>query len=277
MTNDSDTGFTKNPLLAELNAFAFDNTDQMLPRDYLYQLGVDLSIEAHLIAVRGLLAMTKEADEAIAAEIKGLVEHIKTLSDDDAHQHAEWHWIDCLHQSTFHAAAHSMAALGMLAPVLESVFHQYFRAICQKLVELNRPPTGHSRWEEVPDRRYDCHLFWVSNRFQKNLVEGVDQMAGLLGLTGYFPCDYKRVFEALFLYRNKMFHNGFEWPMKERVSFDRAIIAKRFPVDWLSKSTSGNDPIAFRMTDVLIDKSIRIIEGVLDGIGAYTRDKLVPP
>lgn len=276
MTNDSDTGWSRNPLLVEFNAFAFDETDHMQPRDYLYQIGVDLSFEAHLIAVRGLLAKTKEADEAITAEIESLGRRIRTITDDDAHQDAEWHWIDCLHQSTFHAAAHSMAALGMLAPMLESIFHQCFRAICQRLEESNQLPAGHPRWEGNQERRYDCRSFWVGDRFKTNLVEGVDQMAELLGLTGYFPCDYKRVIDALFLYRNKMFHNGFEWPRKERLSFAKAISEKGFPEDWFSKSTSGDDPVSFKMTDVFITKSVKTIEEVLDGIGRYAKNKLVP-
>jgi hypothetical protein len=267
--------FTKNPLPTGFKACALENKDDMLHRDYIYQLGVDLSFEAQLVAVRGLLAKTKEADDAIAAEIDGLVVHMKSLADDDdAYQHAEWRWIDCLHQSNFHAAAHSMAALGMLAPVLESVFHQYFRAICQKLVESNQPPTGHPRWTDVSQRSYDCHWCWENNCFQKNLVSGVAQMADLLGLETYFPSDYKIVIEALFLYRNKMFHNGFEWPMKERRAFAGAIASSRFPADWFSKSTSGDDPVAFYMTDVLIDKAVSTIEGVLDGIGYFTRIRL---
>ncbi len=108
-------------------------------RHHLYQLDLDINIETQLIAVYGLLAKTKEADEEITKEVREWEEHIKQTTDYDTQQYAEGQWMDCLHAATYHGAAHSMAALGMLAPLLETVFHQYLRAMCQKLTELGAP------------------------------------------------------------------------------------------------------------------------------------------
>lgn len=38
-------------------------------------------------------------------------------------------WVDLLHASTYQSAANSMAAVGMLAPLIESLFYQAFQGI----------------------------------------------------------------------------------------------------------------------------------------------------
>ena len=245
-------------------------------RWYLLDLGVDINIEPQLIAVYGLLAKTKEADAEITKEIQEWEEHARTVCDEDAQQHAVDSWVGCLHEATYHAAAHSMAALGMLAPLLETVFHQYLRAICQKLTELGEPPVGHARWAGAPEKASDCHWVWEGNRFRKDLVLGVEQIADALGLSSQFPADYKQVLDALFLYRNKMFHNGFEWPMEKRRAFEQTIRDGGFPIEWFTKATSGDDPVVFYMSEAMIDKVMATVDSVLDGIASYTRDKIAP-
>jgi hypothetical protein len=249
---------------------------EMELRWYLLDLDVDINIEPQLIAVYGLLGKTKEADAEITKEIQGWEEHARTADGDEAQQYAEGQWIDCLHQATYHGAAHSMAALGMLAPLLETVFHQYLRAICQKLTELGEPIGTHARWARPSRKAYDCHYVWRSDGFDKDVVLGVSQMVEALDMTRYLPGDFQQVLGALIEYRNKMFHNGFEWPMEERRDFERRLLEKGFPTEWFTKATSGDDPVVFYMSETLIGKVMATIDGVLDGIATYTRDRVTP-
>ena len=264
------------PQSEQFIGFESDANLEMELRWYLLDLGVDINIEPQLIAVYGLLAKTKEADAEITKEIQGWEEHARTTSDDDAQQYAEGEWIGCLHQARYHGAAHSMAALGMLAPLLETVFHQYLRAICQKLTELDEPLGTHERWARQSKKTHDCHHVWRNAGFDRNLLEGVGQMSELLGLTQYLPSDYQAVLGALIEYRNKMFHSGFEWPMEDRKEFERTIQEKNFPAEWFTKATSGDDPVVFYMSETMIRKVMETIDGVLDGIASYTRDRVIP-
>lgn len=75
--------------------------------------------------------------------------------------------------------------------------------------------------------------------------------------------------DALFKYRNKMFHNGFEWPKDERAKFERLIVTSGWPSDWFSRSTSNHETWIIYMSDVLIRHSLTRIDEILVGIGAF--------
>ncbi len=56
----------------------------------------------------------------------------------------------------------------------------------------------------------DSHfLFAVSGR-RRDLVLGIGQLAQSISVTAYFPDVYEYILQALFEYRNKMLHYGFE-------------------------------------------------------------------
>jgi hypothetical protein len=279
MTTPKNTAPIPDPRWEKFRGCELDEKLEMELRWYLLDLGVDINIETQLIAVYGLLAKTKAADAEITKEIQGWETHARTVSDEGAQQYAEGQWMDCLHQATYHGAAHSMAALGMLAPLLETVFHQYLRAICQKLTELGEPPSGHPRWSGAQKEAFDCHYTWdaTASRFrEQGLVVGIDELSSALGVAPYLPVDHKQVLDALFLYRNKMFHHGFEWPMEKRRAFEQTLRDRSFPAEWFTKATSGDDPVVFYMSETMIRKVMETIDGVLDGIASYTRDRVTP-
>ena len=276
MTTPENTAPIPAPRWDKFRGCELDTNQEMELRWYLGDLDVDLNIETQWIAIYSLLAKTKAADAEIAKEIQACEKHARTTDDDDAQEYAEGQWIDCLHQATYHGAAHSMAALGMLAPLFETVFHQYLRAICQKLTELGEPVGTHTRWSRPSRKAYDCHYVWRNDGFDKDVVLGIGQMAEALDIARYLPGDYQQVLSALIEYRNKMFHNGFEWPMEERRDFEQKLREKGFPADWFTKATAGDDPVVFYMSEIMIEKVMATIDTVLDGIATYTRDRVTP-
>src|SRR4051812_29218190 len=95
-----------------------DPTSNLTPRDYLYVLNLDFDIEAQLAAIAGLLQRNRRADKALKDEIEQIEQHAgrhegirAELALDD--------WLDRIHYSTYQDAAHSMSAVGMLAPLIE--------------------------------------------------------------------------------------------------------------------------------------------------------------
>jgi hypothetical protein len=83
------------------------------------------------------------------------------------------------------------------------------------------------------------------------------------------PSNLEPVLQALFEYRNKMFHRGFEWPSVEREQFERKRAS--WPSDWFSMAVSGQEPWIFYLTEAFIEHCLDIIHSVLVGIGAFAR------
>jgi len=155
---------------------------------------------------------------------------------------------------------------------------QSFSGIRRSFETNSIPFSSHPRWKLITnwklitEEQWDCHyVFTQSGKKQKNLVEGVLQLADATGLTAHLPNDLRPTLQALFEYRNKMFHFGFEWPTVKRERFQKRTAA--WPSDWFSMATSDHKPWVFYLTDTFIDHCSTIIDSVLSGVGVFVRDK----
>ncbi len=89
----------------------------ILPPDY----------EAQLVAILDLLSSSREAEERKAARLReldatGRVQPSERIADER---------VDQLHGITYQDATHSMAAVGLLAPFIESMFVHFFRHLAR--------------------------------------------------------------------------------------------------------------------------------------------------
>ncbi len=165
-----------------------------------------------------------------------------------------------------------MAAVGMLAPLFESILCQSFSGIRRSFETNSIPFSSHLRWKLITKKQWDCHfVFTQSGGKEKNLVKGVLQLADATGLTVHLPNDFGPTLQALFEYRNKMFHFGFEWPTVERERFQKRTAD--WPSDWFRMATSDHKPWIFYLTDTFIHHCLTIIDNVLSGVGVFARDK----
>lgn len=241
-------------------------------RDWALVTVEDRDLEAQLIAITGLLKRNEKADRAVAEEIKELDDHIrKYAGDDDEYQaHLESTWIDAMHGSVFQDAAHSMAAAGMLVPFMESLFVAIFGAVRKRdagAVNL----TGSSRAAAADDDFWGPHLVYHSSGRRTDITEGILQLADHTGLRPFLPQQLRQTLSALFGYRNKMFHHGFEWPMAERLAFESRITNKEWPKDWFQKATSDDQPWIFYMSPAFVAHTLQTIEQILEGVGKFLR------
>jgi hypothetical protein len=241
------------------------------PRDYLYALALDFDIDAQLIAIRGLLTRNRKAARDLAEEIEQIEAHTQRLRG-IPHDRAVDAWVDHLHHSVYQDAALSMAAVGMLAPVIETIFHQCFRRIGDCLDRPNTELRQHERWSASRSARWDCHLFMKGARTEKHLVKGIMQLADAIGIIKDLPKDLQQTISALFAYRNNMFHNGFEWPIEERDRFAQRIASERWPNEWFSTATSDDKPWIFYATDEFLEHCLKTIDDVIQGIGRFVCD-----
>lgn len=232
----------------------------------------DRDLEAQLIAIKSLLRRNAEADRAVSEELRGLDEHIRTYAgdDDDYQRHLEDSWVDALQGSVFQDAAHSMAAVGMLAPCLESLFVGIFQAI--RSVNESAQRSDDRRSKAAQDQYWNPQIYIDAKESREDLVAGIAQLSVSTGLPSYLPQDYRKTLAALFGYRNNMFHNGFEWPPEVRTKFATRMKAENWPSDWFEKAETNNQPWIFYMSPSFVEHCLTTIEQVLEGVGSYLND-----
>jgi hypothetical protein len=249
----------------------FDVSDLDVALYRVLEGGIDYI--SQLSAIRDLLQRQNHADRLLKDQIERIEEFARKAPNDIANQRAIDEWIDHLHASTYQDAAHSMAAVGMLGPLVESILYQSLRGIGRILgTDMDRFGS-HPRWQQPTEKTWDCHFYYAkSGKLHKNLVDGVFQIAEAVGLSAHFPPDFKRTLQSLFAYRNKMFHGGFEWSNDERQRFHRQIKDEHWPQDWFTMATQDGEPWIFYLTDTFIDHCLVTVDGFLCGLGAFARD-----
>ena len=194
----------------------------------------EFNYDAQLVAIHGLLHRQERADQELSDKIKEADKVARRTKGRD-NEYAVDVWVELAEMSCYQDAAHSMAAVGMIAPLVESAFRAAFRSIGNELPQGN---------------------------LVKNIVKRVDEV----GMKEYLPPDLEPTLSALFTYRNKMFHGGFEWPSEELKEFERLLGEKRWPPDWFSRATSDDEPWIFYMTSSFIDHCLEKAEQVIRGI-----------
>lgn len=228
----------------------------------------DTDLAAQLRAIRNLLGCNQQADAALSRSIERIDERAQNASGDYAY-HLEGVMTDKVYESVFQDAAHSMAALGMLAPFVESLFAKIFRGLRDHATASVLPPAKNPRMRALQDEYWDPHYYFGRSGKREDIVEGITQLASSIGLANFLPQDYKTTLTALFAYRNKMFHFGLEWPTDERAKFETRISKARWNADWFTKSTYGGKAWIFYMSADFIEHCLETIDKIFDGVASF--------
>ena len=199
----------------------------------LYGADIDFDCLSQIGAIRTLLSRQEHYEAALIDEIKR-VEEIARNSAGPANQHAVDVHGELIHESFYQDVAHSMAAVGMLAPLIESIF----RAVIKN---------------------------WSRGDIAKNIMKSIRDDDN--GIQEYMPATLEATLDALFAYRNKMFHFGFEWPPDERRKFDMRL--SEWPSDWFGTVTSDGKPWMFYMSSLFITHCLDLAEDVLKGLARH--------
>jgi hypothetical protein len=102
-------------------------------------------------------------------------------------------------------------------------------------------------------------------------VDGIVELADAIGLAADLPAELRKTLAALFGYRNKMFHLGFEWPESQLAAFERRIESDGWPGDWFDRATSAGKPWVFYLSDTFVDHCLATVEQIFSGLGAFVR------
>ena len=240
----------------------------------MYVIG-ERDLEAQLLAITSLLCRNQQEDEALAAKIKQLDEDVRAYARGNAmyQMYLEDRWGDALHHSVYQDAAHSMAAVGVLAPFIESLFASIFSGLREYEQSNNNSSPDDPRITASQNEFWDPRFVFNRGGRRRDIVAGIKQLARTTGLSEYLPSGYVKMLLALFKYRHMMFHLGFEWPKDERMNFDRRVKSGEWPAEWFRKATRGDKPWIFYMSDEFIIHCLKTIDAVLEGVGAYFRER----
>jgi hypothetical protein len=249
-------------------------TSELSDLDHAHHLlGDTIDLDAQLLAIRGVLRRNAAAQARLSTEIHEIVDSSKS-----ARGNASWRlddeWVDRLHDSVYQDAAHSLAAVGMLAPLLETVFVRIFTAIGAR-ADWPRASDGrlNRAGGDVPSL-WDPQVYFAEDGTRKgDLIRGIRQLARETGLAAELPADYEAIVQALFTYRNRMFHSGFEWPVADREHFDRLIEMQCWPAEWFTRSTSGGATWIVYMGEDFIRRCLDFIGELLEAAGAFARQR----
>lgn len=233
------------------------------------------NIDAQFDAIRGLFASLEQAETSAAEKLS---EQQKKVSESTgpARDHADDCLNDSYHSLVYEDAARSMAAISMLAPFIEMLFTRLFSCSTRQKKYYNISNKHHVRWKLKQQLQWNCNWWAKPNEnkerdIDKGIAKGIMQICDAIELTKHLPKDIRILLDVIFEYRNKMFHNGFEWPKAERSKFLQEIQKSNCPNTWFNNATWGNDPWVCYLSQDFINRCIDAIEEILDGIGAYDR------
>jgi len=264
MTERNDSTVSTEEYLQYLSEYAGFGLEEITDQDIGEGI-LEPDFRSQLITVRVVLQRIREAEEKVSAEIKQLEADIRKRGVDS------WlvdHWVDKLHSSTFLGATHSMAAVALIAPLMESLFGRAFLYFKRTMGESYSLGSGHERWQL--DDRWDHRYLWKRGRRSGDIAKGIVQLAEAIDLKQHLPADLARTLSVLFEYRNKMFHCGLEWPSKDRKDFANLIKSNRW-TDCFERAESDGGPWIFYMSRKFIEHCVDTVDEVIAGIGARVR------
>ena len=220
---------------------------------------------SQLLAIRIVLERNHEAEEKVSAEIKKIEADIRERG---SNSRMVDHWVNKLHSSTFLDAAHSMAAVGLIAPLMESLFDRAFRYLEHEVGQSYSVESEHERWRL--DDPWDHRLVWKRGCQSRNIAKGIVQLAEAIDFKEHLPNDLERTLTILFRYRNKMFHFGLEWPGEELEKF-ADVVASNGWTDCFTRAASDGDPWIFYMSREFVGHCLDTVDQVIEGVGAHVR------
>ena len=158
-----------------------------------------MDCEEHLTAIAGLLRRNKVADEQLESERKEIIEFIRRSSGSRRRNTLIDESGENFYAMVYQSAVHSMAAVGMIAPMYETLFHQAFQGIRARYFGPTEIPPGHHR-EAMNARDYwDCHKYYDKDKseVQENVASGIVQLAKAIGIKKHLPADLPKTLAAL--------------------------------------------------------------------------------
>ena len=218
-----------------------------------WQVFYDIDLRTQLSVIKKFIARIEKYEKEVEQEIDSLQKEARS----EKYQRDRLYdcppddrWVDRLYFSSFEDAANSAVAVALLAPFIEALFSRAFRVFQQRSMG------------DLPSEDF-------LKKKGESVFDHASRVSCSIGLEKFFPKDYRETLEALFFYRNAVFHNGIEWPEDELKTFRCHTQRKEWPEEWFFASTSDGEPWLFSVSAEFIQHCLQTIHGIIDGTGAY--------
>jgi hypothetical protein len=241
-------------------------------RDYLFRLLDSIDWDSQLDAVRAAIARNRSAAELVSSKIAHLEESARTYTG-PYHEHAVDEHIDAMYRSSYSDAVDSLSAIGMVVPMMESVFSQSLQSLGAMYAAKEMEPPPHQRWLRAGDdpQRWNCQWYFGRCKRRNDIISGIAQLSEATGLSVYLPSDMMDWIAAMLTYRNRMFHGGIEWSLKQREEFE-TLIARRQWEKYFQSARIDDKPWIFYLRNEMIEEMPKRLESILDGFGRFAKD-----
>ena len=244
-------------------------SEALPPRVYTQNLLRFTLLEEQLAAIKALLDRNRQVEDATRIKFEESNNKRAELGPDSDH-------LDALHEERFWQAvlqdsAHSMSAVGMLAPFVESLFVAVFDGLKKRENAAGRE----ARRERADGQLRNPRFVFHKKGPREGLVDWIDQWATPCGLKEYLPEGYQKTLAALFGYRNNMLHDGFEWPAEKIQKFSQRIASDNWPKEWFASADKVGKPWLYYMSREFCAHCTETIEGIIEGVGRYLKDDRV--
>lgn len=228
-------------------------------------------IDAQFAAIRGLLGTLEQAESSAAEKLRQEQDKVSVLTG-PVRDRADDYLVECYQNSVYDDAARSMAAVSMLAPFIEMLFTRLFGNDERQRRFRRVADAKHIRWQLKEKHQWACDR-WADDEGgeKKGIAHGIPQLCEAIGMKPFLPNDLSIVLTALFIYRNNMLHNGFEWPKAKRSEFHQKMKETGCPNSWFDNATWNDEPWVCYLSRPFIDHCLDAIEQTLHGIGTYDR------
>lgn len=262
----------------EFSGFQTDWSNLLHGRDHILTLIDNVEWDSQLQAIRVLIGRNRKAREDFSAYIQQSEDEVAAYSGPHHDHYVDQH-VDLLHETVYRDAAESMAAIGMIAPMVESILRQALAALGRMYQEKSMAPPTHQRWTRADkgthkwEDRWNCQLYFNRNgQASSNIPLGFPQLAQACGLARYLSAEFLTWFKAMFNYRNFMFHGGFEWSVGNRQLFTEMIEKEEGWQQFFTCSTSGGEPWIYYLSNETIDDMPDRVGKMLDELGQFAKE-----
>lgn len=232
-----------------------------IPRDCADILLDPIQLDLQLAAIRSLLHRNRAEDARLLAELHEIERVARSRGGRAIDEYGA-----TFYETVYQDGTHALAALGMVAPLTESVLVRLLRHV--PTMGTARGPQ-HARWlaDDREHKRWNCKYRWdaTTETWCDDIVGGIDQIAKAVDIEAILTKDDRLRIRALFTYRNAMLHNGMEWPEEWAAKFERHTVS--WPPDWFDCARRGDRPWIFYMTAAFTDACLALLERFADGIG----------
>jgi len=257
--------------------FELDWNNLLHGRDHILTLIDNVEWDSQLRAIRLFIDRNREARENFSAYIKQNEDEVEAYTGPHHDHYVDQH-VDLLHETVYRDAAESMAAIGMIAPMVESILCQALAALGKMYQEKKISPPAHKRWTRADQANCPWELRWNcqfhlndKNEAKNNIPLGFPQLAEACGLAQHLSSDFLTWFKAMFNYRNFMFHGGFEWSVGNRQKF-MEMIEKEGWQQFFTCSTYGGEPWIYYLSNETIDGMPDRVGTMLDELGQFAKE-----